>query len=616
MPALVLMVAALVGGLAVPVGAQSAATRELQLIPATDLVDGEVVVARWRGFPPGGNEVLICAQTIVDPVTHCTPSFGGVTGSNGNGAAAVKVAVGDIDARSPDPSITFKCDADHPCQVVVQASDDPSIKVAKPITFAASTRALQVCADSRPPVLLTGTGDSSLTRAFDRWILELCQPPRNAAVDFNNRSATEARFNFIARLEDFSASPRPFTPEEMAQLRDQGRDGDFVYVPIAGSALGIVYNAWYRDPGEETFSQIRDLCLSAEAVAKIFTGQMPYLFDGQDRTVLDDNPQIEALGLGPILSPVEVVARADASYDNYLLTSWIQSDPKAATAWRRGGPAFEGSTVTETFPPSIFIDVRTLTKNVITTVLSAKGEFRSTFIPRGHWFAYMDVTLARRIGLPVARLKNADGECVAPTGETIGAAFARMKTNPDGVTQSPDFAPTGAQAVGAAASAPAYPLPVINYLIVPTRGLAPEKVPMMKTVVDYVIGEGQAGLRELGYVPLPASVMETAKAQAAKVPATAPAPTVTVPESSGDFGLFDNPLIIGQPILPSVTPIIPAATTAATAAKTSAPMAFSFVRYVGSGAVLPALGVIVVCAGSLLAGLQLRRKARAAGGAP
>jgi len=81
-------------------------------------------------------------------------------------------------------------------------------------------------------------------------------------------------------------------------------------------------------------------------------------------------------------------------------------------------------------------------------------------------FAIMDSGTAAAFRFPTAQLVNAAGNAVAPTTDSMNAAVASMKTNPDGITQYQDFSNT---------SPNAYPLTEVQYAMVPTCGISATK---------------------------------------------------------------------------------------------------------------------------------------------
>ncbi|WP_436770630.1 hypothetical protein [Yinghuangia sp. YIM S09857] len=148
---------------------------------------------------------------------------------------------------------------------------------------------------------------------------------------------------------------------------------------------------------------------------------------------------------------------------------------------------------------------------------------------------------AERMKLPVVRLRNAAGEFVAPTTESISAGVAAAKRGADGVTLSNDFAATDPKA---------YPLTTTDVVALPTKGLTTELAASIDTYLAYASGPGQVGGLEPGrlppgYAPLNATqkqqvtaAREAVRKAAAVVPPNTqtPSPTPTRDSAGGTLG--------------------------------------------------------------------------------
>ena len=66
-------------------------------------------------------------------------------------------------------------------------------------------------------------------------------------------------------------------------------------------------------------------------------------------------------------------------------------------------------------------------------------------------------------------------------------------------------------------AAGAYPIVLVTYEIVCTKYADPAKGALVKSFLSYTSGAGQAGLPDLGYAPLPASVQSKVQAVVAKI---------------------------------------------------------------------------------------------------
>jgi hypothetical protein len=135
------------------------------------------------------------------------------------------------------------------------------------------------------------------------------------------------------------------------------------------------------------------------------------------------------------------------------------------------------------------------------------------FLGQDEMTAVVAYSQAAADGFPVFRLVNAAGKAVAPTTSSIVAALSQMKTNPDGITQSMNFANKDPDA---------YPLTMVDYAMVPTCGLSAAKASAISAFLTDVATRGQTpgylpGQLAPGYVPLTSHQLAQLKTAASTV---------------------------------------------------------------------------------------------------
>jgi hypothetical protein len=111
--------------------------------------------------------------------------------------------------------------------------------------------------------------------------------------------------------------------------------------------------------------------------------------------------------------------------------------------------------------------------------------------PNRALFAVVDSGTAAAFRFPSAQLVTSSGAAVGPSVDSMTAAVASMKTNPDGITQYQDFA---------AMPADAYPLTEVQYAMVPTCGLSGDKASAISTWLQDVAASQTYGVQP-GQVP-------------------------------------------------------------------------------------------------------------------
>jgi hypothetical protein len=366
-----------------------------------------------------------------------------------------------------------------------------------------------------------------------------------------------------------------------------------VYAPIALSGLTIAFNVESQsstlapeDIRLRDGARLRDIKMTPRLLAKLLT--QSYQFDAvpvtkrviknpydlsQDPEFLELNPQFKGLrfpGLGHI---VTTLGETDSAR---LVWDWIWSDPEAR-AWIKGKPDKWGMAVNpayqrQSYPRSDFPrsdndcvtysdrdvalctfdlfpfagDLSAASRAASRGDTLATGTYDPAAIPPGYkrtppqepgrraMIVVSDTPLTDRFSLTPALLRNADGEFVAPTQESIRLAAAKAKpTGVPGVIQ-PD---PGAKVKGA------YPLTSFTYAATAPGALDEATAKAYAGALEYIAGPGQvlgdsAGQLPIGYAPLTdeerAQVRAAATAIVERVgekPKPVPTPE---PETDGD----------------------------------------------------------------------------------
>src|SRR5208283_1046087 len=140
---------------------------------------------------------------------------------------------------------------------------------------------------------------------------------------------------------------------------------------------------------------------------------------------------------------------------------------------------------------------------------------------------YVEYGFALRLGLPMAALENKEGQFVAPSPQSGAAALApTANVELDRLDQA-SLDPAGAKA---------YPIVTYTWLLF-YRSYPKEQAAAAASFLDFALDEGQSYAPYFGYLPLPAPVVERAKAAVAKFRssnqlAAAPAPAVPMTDGS------------------------------------------------------------------------------------
>ena len=309
---------------------------------------------------------------------------------------------------------------------------------------------------------LSGAGASFPAPLYQRWAVEYNKLQPKVQVNYQSVGSGAGVKQFSQGTVDFAASDAAMSDEEIAKVK-QG----VVMIPATAGSVVIAYNL----PG------VTDLKLSRDAYAGIFLGKIT---KWNDPAIAKDNPGVTLPDL-----PINVAYRADGSGTTFVFTKHLAaiskdfadevgSDKSVTWPAGAGGKGNEGVTA--------------LIKQSPGTV------------------GYVEYGYAVNNGLSMASLQNKGGNFVKPT-DASGAATLAHVTFPENLRVWPED-PAGAED---------YPIATFTWLLLYNKYSDPAKLEALKGFVTYGVTEGQKFSNELGYIPLPAPVVEKSKAALATV---------------------------------------------------------------------------------------------------
>ena len=505
----------------------------LDVTPTKGLIDplgdGQFVRASWSGMPPGEpvylrqctrhpRSVKDCSQTG----TYLGPGLitAGISQPDGTGSITFAVRVGLVNSTllGEPTKISFPCDFRHDCTIALfidpDAKDvDSAVKV--PISFAFPPDA---CPPSSSPYL-SGGGGSAVFRAMLDWAASACRPPLDIRNQYVLDSGPRGREDFAGGLLDYAVGMRAFSDRQIDELGEQHMD--FGYAPVSASALVFGIRLFDRI----TNQQVRDIRLTPELLAEIFTGQIT---NWNDPRILALNPgHVDSDGHGTLPTKLHAIARADASDTSYELTSYFWAT--ARSQYIAGGVGLPGGNPFEEGPTEIFPSTGTIGlfqgARVVAREVARPSQDTT---PDFGYIGAMDSSWAELYGVSTVKVENSAGQFVTATPASVLAAVAQMHEDPDGGPLTPDFT---------ASDPDAYPLPTVEYAYV-RHDEAPDTVSgfdgtdgrNLKRFLSFAVSAGQEDL-PLGYAPLPDELVAQTR-QALQ----------GVPDHPSDLGGDDGPI--------------------------------------------------------------------------
>ena len=301
---------------------------------------------------------------------------------------------------------------------------------------------------------LTGAGATFPYPVYSKWFSTYAasNPVR---VNYQSVGSGAGIRQVTEGTVDFGASDAPMSDEELR------KKPGILHVPTVMGSIAVAYNL----PGLR-----QPLKLDGPVLAALFLGEIRKWND----------PRIAALNPGVALPDRDVlpVTRSDGSGTTYVFTDYLAA---VSPQWRAG--VGKGKSVK--WPAG----------------LSAKGNEGVTGQVKQSPGAlgYVELAYAMQNQLPVAQLKNAAGQFVAPTVDATSAAAAELGAQ---LRQHPDFRMSIVNAAGARA----YPISSFTYLLIPQQMDDCARAKAMVELVRWSLTQGGDAARQLNYAPLPESV--------------------------------------------------------------------------------------------------------------
>jgi phosphate transport system substrate-binding protein len=319
-----------------------------------------------------------------------------------------------------------------------------------------------IFANSAAAQQLSGAGASFPAPLYQRWAVEFNKLHPNVQVNYQSVGSGAGVKQFTQGTVDFAASDAAMSDEEIEKVK-QG----VVMIPATAGSIVIAYN----------LPEVKDLKLSRDTYVGIFLGKIT---KWNDPAIAKDNPDVKLPDL-----PINVAFRSDGSGTTFVFTKHLAAISKdfadevgtdKSVTWPvgAGGKGNEGVTA--------------LIKQTPGTV------------------GYVEYGYAVHNGLSMASLQNKAGKFVKPTDESGTATLAHIEF-PENLRVWPED-PTGDDD---------YPIATFTWLLLYKKYSDSAKLNALKEFITYGLSDGQKFSSELGYIPLPAAVVEKSKAALASV---------------------------------------------------------------------------------------------------
>jgi len=303
-------------------------------------------------------------------------------------------------------------------------------------------------------MLITGAGSTFDYPAFTKWFEAYKAVNPNVQFNYQSIGSGAGQKQLLNQTVEFGASDAPMSDESMTNA-----PGKILHLPVVAGGVAIIYNL----PGDPKIN------LDGNTLAGIYLGTIT---NWNDSKIAALNPGVSLPNL-----PIIPVHRSDGSGTTFIFTDYLTS---VNDAW--GNSVKKGTAVQ--WPTGVGIGAK--------GSAGVAGQVRQLSGAIG----YAELAYADQNKIPYANMKNAAGNFVAPTPDSVSAALATAKI-PD------DFRFSMVNAPGDKS----YPIAGASWVLIYQQ----QKSESGKELTDFLkwaITDGQKLSPSLDYAPLPDEVQQ------------------------------------------------------------------------------------------------------------
>ena len=302
-------------------------------------------------------------------------------------------------------------------------------------------------------MMINGAGATFPYPIYSKWFDEYAKVDPSVRFNYQSIGSGGGQKQIMAQTVDFGASDGPMSDENLSKA-----PGKILHIPTVAGAVVLTYNL----PGNPS------LKLDGDTIAGIFLGQIKKWND----------PKLAALNPGTTLpdKDIVVVHRSDGSGTTFIFTDYLS---KVSGEWKQK----VGNNTSVNWPAGIGGKGNE----------GVSGQVKQTPGAIG----YVELVYAIQNKMPFAQVKNAAGEFVKPTIESVTAAVATANI-PDDFRFSMTNAP----------GKDAYPICGATWLLVYAQQKDAAKGKKLVEFLKWAAKDGEKMAKDLDYAPLPETVQE------------------------------------------------------------------------------------------------------------
>lgn len=314
-------------------------------------------------------------------------------------------------------------------------------------------------------VTLVATGSSLPEPLYLLWGDEYHKIHNDIQLRYLAEGTGESISRVLSGTGDFGGGDAPI-PEK--QLKETTRQ--IIELPSILIGIAVVYDL----PG--IAGGVR---LSGPVLADIFLGKIK---TWNHPAIVKLNPDMQLPNLG-----IKVLHRSEGKGSSYIFSDYLSGvSPEFL--------ARVGKSVSPKWPVGASFN---RTPDLLENARKTPGSI-----------AYTELNWAEKSGLGIARIRNAGGEFVRPTANSISQAASALGSKMTG-----DFRVSLVNAPGKES----YPISSFTWLYVPAHAADPDRGRAVKDYLKWVYAAGQRIAQEQGYAPLPDDVLAKVTSKAATI---------------------------------------------------------------------------------------------------
>ena len=315
------------------------------------------------------------------------------------------------------------------------------------------TVALGLSASASAQMMINGAGATFPYPIYSKWFDEYAKVDPSVRFNYQSIGSGGGQKQIMAQTVDFGASDGPMSDENLSKA-----PGKILHIPTVAGAVVMTYNL-EGNPA---------LKLDGETIADIFLGKIKKWND----------PKIAASNPGTKLPDKEIVVvhRSDGSGTTFIFTDYLS---KVSAEWKQK----VGNNTSVNWPTGIGGKGNE----------GVSGQVKQTPGALG----YVELIYAVQNKMPYADVKNAAGQFVKPTLESVTAALGTANI-PDDFRFSMTNAP----------GSDAYPIAGATWLLVYEQQKDPAKGKKLVEFLKWALTKGEGMAKDLNYAPLPDEVQQ------------------------------------------------------------------------------------------------------------